>query len=382
LGLYYFEDIIPGNYFVQFDLPTELYKRSPKDVDQDDARDSDANVADGFTETFTIVSGYLNNNIDAGFYRCSYIGDFVWLDIGSLPNIQDLEDEGLDGIVINLLSATNPNQIISAVTSFTSESAPGFYQFEVCDVGNYFIRVEAINTYDFVVANMGNDETDSNITDTNNGESEVFAIDYAVEINNIDIGFRFKPLPIELLNFVGHRNKEKNTNDLEWTTSSEINTDYFEIVRSVNGAIFETIGKKQAQGNSTTNIKYELTDKVITTNGSYIYKLISFDFDGKSVISKPVVIEIDDYFDHKIKIYPNPANHFLEVQFFGELGHDITLEIFDIIGNSVLNHVDFNGEIESRTNQQLDLNNLPSGSYFLKVIFNEYAFIEKFMVQK
>jgi hypothetical protein len=65
-GYYAFLRILPGSYYVQFDLP-DGYEFSPMDQ-TDDELDSDANPSDGMTDCFDIADGIDNPDIDAGMY--------------------------------------------------------------------------------------------------------------------------------------------------------------------------------------------------------------------------------------------------------------------------------------------------------------------------
>ncbi|MBK9584283.1 MAG: hypothetical protein IPO48_21070 [Saprospiraceae bacterium] len=94
-----FSDLIPGSYTVTFVKPNAGCSITTKDANADDARDSDANPTSGVTESIVLTSGEYNQTIDAGMHQCTKVGDYVWLDNGSIPNVQDAGDVGLNGIV-------------------------------------------------------------------------------------------------------------------------------------------------------------------------------------------------------------------------------------------------------------------------------------------
>lgn len=70
-------------------------------------------------------------------------------------------------------------------------------------------------------------------------------------------------------------------NVLKWSTESENNSDYFLIQRSVDGNEWRDITTSKGTGNSTEEVKYSFIDSYIN-NGYVYYKLIQYDFDGKS----------------------------------------------------------------------------------------------------
>lgn len=109
-----------------------------------------------------------------------------------------------------------------------------------------------------------------------------------------------KPLPIELISFFGK--SEKFGNLLNWSTSTEINNDYFTIERSTDGITFMEVGAVKGAGNSNTIINYEFIDNEIDRS-TYYYRLKQTDFDGKFSFSSVIVINntnmVDFYFSNE-----------------------------------------------------------------------------------
>ncbi|MGZ4033386.1 MAG: hypothetical protein ACXVP4_00870, partial [Bacteroidia bacterium] len=79
------------------------------------------------------------------------------------------------------------------------------------------------------------------------------------------------PLPIELINFSATLN-ENNTVDLQWTTATEINNDYFTIERSADANNFTELSKTNGAGNSTHVLNYSSVDDTPLKGTSY-YRL-------------------------------------------------------------------------------------------------------------
>jgi hypothetical protein len=96
------------------------------------------------------------------------------------------------------------------------------------------------------------------------------------------------PLPVKLLNFSVERTD--NGFLIEWTTLSEHNSDYFEIQKSEDGLVFETISVVKGAGNSNSQRDYKYTDYEIRSNISY-YRLKQVDFDGKFEYLQTLSIE-------------------------------------------------------------------------------------------
>jgi len=91
------------------------------------------------------------------------------------------------------------------------------------------------------------------------------------------------PLPVELISFTGHA--EKNYNMLEWITASEINNDYFTLEKSPDGIAFDTLATIDGAGNSNIVLNYSKTDEHPYPHISY-YRLKQTDFNGNYKYSR------------------------------------------------------------------------------------------------
>jgi hypothetical protein len=85
------------------------------------------------------------------------------------------------------------------------------------------------------------------------------------------------PLPVEFTNFTAVPDAKGVR--LDWATASEINTSYFEILKSVDGINFYVIGYQNASNNSNSLISYNYHDDE-TVNGIVYYKIVAVDADG------------------------------------------------------------------------------------------------------
>lgn len=96
-------------------------------------------------------------------------------------------------------------------------------------------------------------------------------------IDNMEIiGSCYSPLPIELLYFIG--DFSNGNVQLNWTTASETNNDYFTIYESNDLIQISEIAKVNGFGNSNFPIDYNYID---LTPAKY-YKLCQTDYDGTS----------------------------------------------------------------------------------------------------
>lgn len=139
-GNYLFSNLIPGDYYVLFILPSG-YAFTTKDAGGDDAKDSDADINTGKTICTTLSPGENDLTWDAGLIKeecLNKIGDFVWHDQNT-NGIQDLNEPGLPGITVELLDSQN-NLLQSTTTN-----ANGYYEFNNILNGTYKVRIASSN---------------------------------------------------------------------------------------------------------------------------------------------------------------------------------------------------------------------------------------------
>lgn len=170
------------------------------------------------------------------------------------------------------------------------------------------------------------------------------------------------PLPIELKYFEAYLNDEQEV-ELEWATSTEIDTEYFEIIRQQNNEEI-VVARVEAKGDSTTTQVYDAIDEKPLTGISY-YKLRSVDLDGAEQNSDWHAIEIKEVEIEHIKIYPNPAIYDFNLVLTTSKSRNANLEMFDLSGKMVRSQA---LNIEEGFNKfTVEVANLPVGQYVVKV---------------
>jgi hypothetical protein len=392
VGFYEFANLVPGNYMVEFVRPApngngQKYVSSPRDAGGDDTKDSDADIVTGKTVVYTLNSGDNNMTVDAGFYRCAEVGDYVWYDgLSSVSNnVQDAGDVGLNNVTVELYNQSNPVVVfMTQQTRNGPDGKPGYYLFECVPPGIYKIRVKTPNpTYEFVTPNFGlDDNIDSDVTDFPNESTLNFTVTYAQIIHDIDIGFKSKPLPVDLSRFDGRWNQIKDVNELDWATLSEQNSDFFEVQRSFKGSRYFAIGQVKSAGNSNTLKVYNFVDDDISSNGIYSYRLRQVDIDGKETFTKVVNIIVDRVSDRSVVMYPNPATQMVTVELSANEGSKVAASIFDNTGKLVMGGIFDEVLQKSKNAYNIDINILKPGVYTLMVILDGDISTHKLIVIK
>jgi hypothetical protein len=162
-----------------------------------------------------------------------------------------------------------------------------------------------------------------------------------------------------------------------WSTSSEINNDYFTLERSHNGVDFTIIEIIEGRGNSTELNRYEYVDRQPVPGISY-YRLSQTDFDGSREFFKILTANAYQLKSDRLMIYPNPVSGGKFSVSAINLGSNdaIMLEISDIAGRGLFSqnaYTDHEGRLIVMIE---DILPLKKGTYILR-LENKYEHLVK-----
>lgn len=162
-------------------------------------------------------------------------------------------------------------------------------------------------------------------------------------------------LPVTLVKFEGKHTAEGNL--LNWTTTAEVNNDYFTIEKTLNGRNFTEIGRLAGNGNSSVTNNYKFTDTDYLKGVSY-YRLKQVDKDGTHAYSR--IISIDALNTRDLKFFPNPVQSLLTVELPDPAMKSVHVRVINAAGQEIIvrkNMTIKNGSIN------LDMDKLPTGIY-------------------
>lgn len=177
-------------------------------------------------------------------------------------------------------------------------------------------------------------------------------------------------LPIQLTEYTAQY--DGNAVNLNWTTASEKNSNYFTIEKSLNGIDYVLVEKVNAAGSSSSTKKYTVKDNKPNKNGPTYYRLKQFDTDGSEQYNKVITIDIQEE-SVDVKLIPNPASTDLDVVLSEKfIGKTVNIELFDTNGKkSVLKQ---NIKVESGNKTiHLNITDIPQGTYFINVITEDFS---------
>lgn len=312
--------------------------------------DSKTNNNPGVTTVYTVAYRTCTKTEALGS-----IGDYVWYDKNH-DGIQDKTESVASGVKVQLYEYVS-NAWTQVTTAVTDDY--GKYLFDELTSGKYKVKfiLPTTGNYFFTLKNTTGSESDSDAD--SDGYSGEITIDTSLPAGNvgrdnltIDAGLYQgnTPLPVTLISFTA--TKENQTAQLAWATSSETNSESFDIENSLNGKTWQKIGSKIAAGESTTEAKYTFVD-ANPTNGENLYRLKMIDKDGSYAYStiRSLTFEVGS----TVVVYPNPV------------ADRLLFQIADWTKIGKIQLIDFNGKSVFQTTKALtdgiDVKGLPSGMY-------------------
>ncbi|WP_176521785.1 T9SS type A sorting domain-containing protein [Longimonas halophila] len=196
-------------------------------------------------------------------------------------------------------------------------------------------------------------------------------------------------LPVELAGFEAQRSGSESVT-LQWRTLSETNNAGFEVQRATasadgsanasvetsqvetpqwdvsTGESWKTIAHLEGAGTTDQPQSYQFEDTDLPYAADRVrYRLRQIDTDGTESFSEPVTIARQVTAAELLPTYPNPARSQAMIRFATPERQDVHIALYDMLGRRVQTVVDTNAE--GRTEAQLDVSNLASGTYFVRM---------------
>ena len=303
------------------------------------------NTAAVSMDNFFSITNNFNNNASGRFLKtggagvltvnipltnAGTIGGTGTIDItGTLTNT-GIVAPGLSPGILTLNSA-NPLFIGSGSLNIEMQSGagPGTGHDQLQRAGNLVLGGMTLNATQPGVVPLGS-YTIINLTSgtiTGNFATENLPPGYIITYNLTTVVLTKTTLPVVLVSFTG--TKQGNSVILNWRTASEQNSARFEIQRSKDGVMFESIGQVKATGNSNIIKEYSFSDLSPLSRINY-YRLKQIDLDGNAHLSAVVRINFDRSLI--VRMLPNPAFQFIRFDGAERFTH---FDVLDINGKRI-----------------------------------------------
>jgi hypothetical protein len=187
---------------------------------------------------------------------------------------------------------------------------------------------------------------------------------YVGSINSVS-----SPLPMTLISFTAVlKNDEVRLN---WSTSAEINNNFFTVQKSKDESGWEGVLQVPGQGTSSITQFYSANDPQPYAGISY-YRLRQTDIDGKESYSPILSVKNSEQISG-MTVYPNPASNqlFIRFPFFGN--YQIAVE--SISGQNIRSAV-----IVSGSDFTMDVSQFRPGIYVIQILHDGHSETNKIVI--
>ncbi|RYE12418.1 MAG: T9SS type A sorting domain-containing protein, partial [Sphingobacteriales bacterium] len=180
------------------------------------------------------------------------------------------------------------------------------------------------------------------------------------------------PLPVKLVSFKASLQKDEVL--VSWVTASEIDNDYFEVEKSLDGKNFEAIGKIAGKGTDFGRNSYSFTDNRPAAGINY-YRLRQVDLDGKFTLSHIAAVQLNSNLKELVTVFPNPVTDRFTLTAENFAAGNYSLELYDVYGHLIISQTLKIGS--GPATDEVKVSGLPGGMYMLRISGNNQHIIQQ-----
>lgn len=251
--------------------------------------------------------------------------------------------KGIVGSTISTLTNLLRNTLVSGTLSYSSidtNNLGAMAQINYVNVNTFTLRVGVVGR----------------VSSSNTTRQSSF---YFKGFNNLNF-----VLPVKLMEFDIVSDDNKNT--LVWKTTSEENSNRFEVYRSVDGVNFSLAGQVKASGYSQAVRSYAFNDNINEmSNGKVYYKLKLIDNDETFSWSHLVYTTTNGTNTTVQSLFPNPCSGILNVSFGTVSESTFSVEIVDAFGKTY--QTTSSNDLNGSSFTSFDITDLANGIYFVRI---------------
>ncbi len=186
-----------------------------------------------------------------------------------------------------------------------------------------------------------------------------------------------QPLPITLLDFTAKCSNNKV--NLNWSTASETNNNFFTVERSGDYYSFEKVVDFPGAGNSNHLLTYSAIDDSPFAGNSF-YRLKQTDYNGAYTYSNVIPVSCKQEQDFNlISVIPGQHEHEILMTFEAAGGEQYDYSVFDITGKLMKKET---GSANPGVNEvHINMGSISEGLYLVTLQNNEKSFTRKIVLK-
>jgi len=158
--------------------------------------------------------------------------------------------------------------------------------------------------------------------------------------------------------------------NLNWSTQTEINSDYFTVQRSTDGIQYTDLSRHTAAGQSVEKKEYSYTDNQPGTGLNY-YRIRLTDKDGSQTYSPIRSVNFHHTAATSVRLYPSPASEYLYIEIQDAALHNSICTVYNLQGQVMMQFKVTKGT------EKKNISSLLPGYYVLKFANGSSSKIEK-----
>jgi hypothetical protein len=189
-----------------------------------------------------------------------------------------------------------------------------------------------------------------------------------------DVSVMLAPLPVELISFSGEC--KGGISHLQWSTSSEINNNYFIVEESIDGILFTETMRVDGAGNSNVLKNYSVNINNHQNLPVY-FRLIQVDFNGDTKTYAPIYVGCENAWNHECPQFIF-SNQQLQANLDLKEAEELNFTLSDMKG-SLITSVNYTGEV-GQNSVTIPFEEISAGIYLVRMLGPNHSCVQKFFI--
>ncbi|MBS1915822.1 MAG: T9SS type A sorting domain-containing protein [Bacteroidetes bacterium] len=178
------------------------------------------------------------------------------------------------------------------------------------------------------------------------------------------------PLPVSFTSF--SLVPANNAVQINWSTASETNNNFFTVQRSQNQTDWTNIATVEGKVNSITNVGYSVVDNN-PPEGILYYRIMQTDINGKTTYSEIRQTRFTPVFND-VAVFPNPAKDIVNIQ--GDNLKNAQISLYNGLGQTIIPV-----SVLQDNHATINVSRLTKGIYYIRIQNNGNTTIRKLLIE-